>query len=148
MYCCCGPMIDPGRTIRIQPIISCVLGQVRSGIGQLRYEVVIGIDCGNLCSEAIVLHDVTPNDRTGPPKARLAMNSNPPGSFFALRQKLSQDVVRWIRTVHKIEFHVLDPVVTELATVIRRLVQPHNQSDVALLEIGDIVFRSQRIVPP
>ena len=26
MYCCCGPIIDPGRTIRIQPIISCVLG--------------------------------------------------------------------------------------------------------------------------
>lgn len=117
-------------------------------LGQFRYGIVIGYVCGHLCSEAIVLHDVAANDRTGPPKTRLTMDGDRPGSFFALRKKLRQDVVRGIRTVHKVEFHVLDPVVTELATVIRRLVQSDYQSDVALLEIGDIVFWSQRIVTP
>ena len=104
--------------------------------------------CENLCSEAIVLHDVAPNHRAGPSKARLAMDSNGPGGFLALRKKLRQDVVRWIRTVHEVEFHVFDAVVTELAAVVGGLVQPDNKGDVALLEIGDVVFRSQRIVPP
>jgi hypothetical protein len=41
---------------------------------------------------------------------------------------------------------VFDALVAELAAVIRALVQPHNERDVLLLEVGHIVIWPQRVV--
>jgi hypothetical protein len=93
-----------------------------------------------------VLHNVAPDHCSGPAQPRLAMDGDGAGGLFALGQKLRQNVVRRIRPVHEVQLHVFDPVVAELAAVVGGLVQSHDQGDVALLEIGDIVFRSQGVI--
>ena len=90
-----------------------------------------------------MLHNVAPDHHcSGQAQPRLAMDGDGVGGLFALGQKLRQNVVRRIRPVHEVQLHVLDPVVAELATVVGGLIQ----GDVALFEIGHIVFRSQGVI--
>jgi hypothetical protein len=52
-------------------------------------------------------------------------------------------VLRRVRAIEKVELGVVDALSGESPRVVILLVEAHHQSDVLLLEVRDVVFRSQ-----
>jgi hypothetical protein len=71
------------------------------------------------------------------------VNSNSARCLFTELKEASQDVLRRVRAIEKVELGVVDALSGESPRVVILLVEAHHQSDVLLLEVRDVVFRSQ-----
>lgn len=74
------------------------------------------------------------------------MHRDGTGGRFARLEEPGEDVVGRVRPVLEVQVDVVDARVLEPRRLVALLVEPHNQSHVALLKVGYIVVWGQRVV--